>query len=463
MSLNQPSRAPLSQQQQQRPLDQKPQKLRLSCDACAAAKVKCGKERPRCERCNISDLNCVYGPSLKHGKPEKKRKLSDPQPSTTSPSSASTANFQDIAASPSNQTSYSDLHRPFSDLLQNIGSPHSLGTYPWNSNNQSLFATLTPESCFPPLGEQLWSDDITNSGDRGPGSLTPPRHALHSSLGLSHPPNSMLSSLDFSQQFIDPDSSNSISSPSNSTSYSRVGAPDFVTNPRQTSAGAHDCYMVATSTLATLHYRSRSLHSNGSDLLSSLYTNPPTIFPTTASAIQTLDDVLRSNQEAVSNVFDLLRCSCARESHMAMLYASIIVKVLFWHQVAAGTRGNSSRLNRSPEWLPSPADSPTGVLSSGSRKSPCLSAAPFISSEPIKIGTYTPDEEDQEPIRRLFLLSNLKKTGRLIEAFAAMGEDVEPTTRNLYASLALWLKSEFSRIIKDVGSGVKGSTPSRAN
>lgn len=461
MSSSQLSRASLSQQQQQnqqRPSGQKPQKLRLSCDACAGAKVRCGKERPRCERCNTNDLNCVYGPSMKHGKPEKKRKHSDLNSSPTSLPSASTPNSHGQFTSPVDKNYYNDLHQSYSELLQNIGGSNNLGTYPWNSNNKNtmpanIYTAPPPEPSFPPLCDPIWPGSIA-SAHHGTESLSPTKLDLNSTLGPLDTPNPMISNMDFAHQYINPESLNPISSPSSSTSLTGLGGHESFSHTQHNGIGAHDCYMIATSTLATLHFRSRSFLGDGSDSLSSLYSHSPSMLPTPAPTIQTLDDVLRSNQEAISSVFRLLKCSCAEDPHMAMLYASIIGKVLYWHQVAAGTKNSSSRSIPTSEGLPSPADSSAG-LSSGN--SPCSSAAPFISSEPIKIGTYTPDEEDQEPIRRLFLLSNLKKTGRLIEAFASVGEGVDAGTSNLYASLASWLNSELSRTIRDVGNGARAS------
>ena len=44
------------------------QKLRLSCDECNKAKVKCAKEKPTCSRCKIQKIQCIYGISLRAGK-----------------------------------------------------------------------------------------------------------------------------------------------------------------------------------------------------------------------------------------------------------------------------------------------------------------------------------------------------------------------------------------------------------
>ncbi|OAP55334.1 hypothetical protein AYL99_10307 [Fonsecaea erecta] len=45
-------------------------KLRLSCDNCHAAKVKCTKERPLCSRCANSGAPCIYSKSRRAGKPK---------------------------------------------------------------------------------------------------------------------------------------------------------------------------------------------------------------------------------------------------------------------------------------------------------------------------------------------------------------------------------------------------------
>ena len=58
------------------------QKLRLSCDECNKAKVKCAKEKPTCSRCKAQKIQCVYGVSLRAGKRAAAQPLSraHPQP-----------------------------------------------------------------------------------------------------------------------------------------------------------------------------------------------------------------------------------------------------------------------------------------------------------------------------------------------------------------------------------------------
>ncbi|TIA30987.1 hypothetical protein D6C78_09215 [Aureobasidium pullulans] len=44
-------------------------KLRASCDRCSASKIKCGQERPACQRCVNSNRPCNYSVSRRLGKP----------------------------------------------------------------------------------------------------------------------------------------------------------------------------------------------------------------------------------------------------------------------------------------------------------------------------------------------------------------------------------------------------------
>src|SRR5262245_29540447 len=80
LTINQPASAatpprptPTSAPKSSANSERKP-KLRASCDACAASKVKCSKEHPICARCNTNGSQCVYGVSRTHGKPGRTRK-----------------------------------------------------------------------------------------------------------------------------------------------------------------------------------------------------------------------------------------------------------------------------------------------------------------------------------------------------------------------------------------------------
>ena len=50
-----------------------PVKLRMSCDLCQELKIKCGQEKPACQRCAKQALPCLYSPQRRIGRPRKAR------------------------------------------------------------------------------------------------------------------------------------------------------------------------------------------------------------------------------------------------------------------------------------------------------------------------------------------------------------------------------------------------------
>ncbi|KAJ5729665.1 transcriptional regulator family: Fungal Specific TF [Penicillium malachiteum] len=49
--------------------------FRSSCDSCSSSKVRCTKEQPHCSRCVHNGLKCIYGRSLRRGKPPSSKPL----------------------------------------------------------------------------------------------------------------------------------------------------------------------------------------------------------------------------------------------------------------------------------------------------------------------------------------------------------------------------------------------------
>ena len=468
-------------QSRPRPAGRRP-KLRLSCDACAAAKVKCGKERPRCERCVAGDLDCVYGPSLKHGKPERKKSLLDSHTSANREihSNNPLNQQQQQSMNSSNlQNCFLDLQQSFADLVQDIGGNTDIGIdldQQWLSNPEGGITTTSP-ALFS-FGAVEGTFASPESAARNPGStaVTPPSNSRpnhnFSSLGNWSSP-SLSSNV---SGFPTHDLTSSINPPSSSLLPESASTDEPLPLPQDIhgSASSHDCYTIANVTLASLHFRSSSASTHDSPTDGSA--RPVTASSSDSSIrgpqVQTFDDVLKTNQQAITNVCQLLKCPCANDPNMAMLYGSIIVKVLFWHRVAARS---AETLSPPPSWntsFPSLtiATSPSsiGVLAGKNPNSNCSRPNPaaynnhitasMIVPEPVRIGKYIPDDEAQEPMRRVLLLSNLKKAGRMIETLTRIAEScLDAGVGNLYSMLGMWLRAELSRTIKEVSNGAKGA------
>ena len=429
-------------------------KLRQSCDACAAAKVRCSKNRPRCERCTEGDFTCVYGPSMKHGKSALKRKQPQPQPVT-----------EDCQAK--SKPSEHDLQRSFSDLLQsifttaNLSLPHSR---PFN-NEVPIASTTLPSAPSttdsPSFDDLIWTDGIAygDTGSTATGTATSTSNtSTNAHLDSFGDTLSLISSANF-PQFINSEPFDIVSSPS---SKSPAGPNTNSHFPLQSnfldSSGTHNCYVIANSTLAILNVLPRPLSdSNSSETTSPLCSASSGCAST--QTVQSLDDVLSCTRDAMANMQHLLKCPCARDPHMAMLDASIIMRILFWHQIVAGIRTSSYLPQPTPDGRPAFMDkfaSSTGTSVTWPSRGSCSSTpTTFIAPEPVRLGNYIPDQEDQEHMQRLFLLINLQKVKQLIDAFAQVAELVDVGPSHLHTTLASWLNSELGQAVKEVGSGAK--------
>ena len=433
----------------QRKPGHKSPKLRTSCDSCASAKVRCSKEHPKCERCIECNFSCVYGLSMKHGKGSQRRRLSALQ--TASGGSRS-------VTLPSEQNRHNYLQQFFSEVGSIGGTASISSIQPWPSSNDVAMRHKTPHiTASSTFDDPFWNNAMAhgNAGTNSNETMRPTSHGPASA--YLDDALSLLSNTGFSPS-ISSDPSNLMSSPSSSASPVIPNRNTPLLQPQMSSgSGRHDCYMIANSTLAMLHVSSRPMSSdNDSDAESVLSSNPPACVPMRTA--QHLDEVLCCTKEAMDIVHQLLGCPCASDSQMALLYASIMIRILFWHRLAARVKTSTSL--PLPSWDGSPVMDPfatTRRTANSSQKSSCSTPTAFVTSKPIKIGNYVPDQDDQEPLRQMLLLISLKKLGRLVERFAHVGDPVKAGPSQIRGILASWLNSELHQNIKAVGKRAEGA------
>lgn len=152
-----------------------------------------------------------------------------------------------------------------------------------------------------------------------------------------------------------------------------------------------------------------------------------------------LDQVLQFNRNAIDRLTQVLKCPCATSGHRAIVHASIVSRILIWYQQAAEWTGSSSR--------PPP---PTGA--SATSPSSLVQATGFsVEHVPVSIGTFSiEDQKVQAAFRNQLVLSELKKTAKLIDMFTSqdLGESSSSGVAGLYSHLGTWLRSEYSRTIR---------------
>ncbi|KAF2791379.1 hypothetical protein K505DRAFT_326896, partial [Melanomma pulvis-pyrius CBS 109.77] len=271
-------------------------RLRLACDNCAAAKIKCDKKQPACGRCTRNGLSqCTYSMSRRYGKQSLAKR------GACECAKAAAAGIQP---------------KPTTSLSQGIDT--SMGTstlmmdgQSWDPDNVSFNAMLDGTHALTPTLTQCWTN--FDSMDLGDVSSTP----LVSSTNLQY----------------------STFGPTNET-----GVQTFV---------EHDCEARAIAVLRSLQHYSTSptAHPPGSSAAAILSEREPVV---NLDLYPSFDKVLVTNKVALSGWSELMRCPCAQCPHLTFLYVSILWKVLFWYRVAATGNGapednSTSRLAPSPQ------------------------------------------------------------------------------------------------------------------
>lgn len=299
-----------------------PIRLRQACDACTAAKVKCDKGRPACQRCLDGNELCQYSPSRRHGKRARRPKANSNQQASTI-------------------SDYSSLSHSATDLFN------------WGAIDQISTASDTIPG-FPPEDDPDFSSHISSADislwtylespealhivdQEHTQSTSESRHDGSTSLDLRTPPSSLdKTKVNNSTE----DITMSIDQPSTSTSHSN---PDH----------AVECEARALSVLRSLQYSPGTRRMSTHNLLRS--ENNLNI-QRLAHSVDSIETLLATNKSALSSLTQMLTCTCADNAHVALLHMTILSKIVFWYNVAVTARYCSERVDLKP------MDIQTGVL-----------------------------------------------------------------------------------------------------
>lgn len=461
----------------------RPPKLRSSCDACGAAKVRCDKTQPRCGRCAAGGITCVYGLSRKFGKAPRKKAPTETSASGDAASKPLTQNARQNSLS-----CFPDYHPMSGGTARAVKYEPRSATSPSFGLEDSLmaFTSHTGHDMFMPSPDSMEGFNDPFSFADAPHShnaiLRPdPRHH-----GTVDPLDLTFSASDYStfSEWIHPDElmqtpeSQPASSDADSahipsshrlpTSFS--SSLDSFPDTSLLQTDSHHCQKLAYATLDSLSLKQQDGAARGEHL------------------VQTMDKVLNRNKQAVDNMRQLLACPCSRSPHLAMLYASITSKILMWYQLAAGCARPTATTTATWDSFPPLGTShhqptpPLSASSSPAATSVTPAASPVAAARqahhqggggggggrfvvtPIQVsaGAFSVDDEAaQEALRTQLLLSELKKAGNLIDllcmqggggragetAAAPVGEGTD-----IYSALGTWLKSELNRTVGSLQS-----------
>ncbi|KAL2795845.1 hypothetical protein BJX66DRAFT_158665 [Aspergillus keveii] len=379
------------------------EKFRTSCDACAASKVRCSKEQPRCVRCVQHDHKCVYGRSRRKGKPPR---IANRASSLEAPHARQPAR----GAGP-----FGDNRWHLADMFANtsyaVPVPDNILRGGWEEIVNSMAGFATHESTVPTRStpEPYYSMDFqTLPSFPSPGPEVPVplggQPGMTRSIALDTTLNESSSDLE-----------------ENDHEGGMDLEPEQGLGPYET---AHEsCIAAACQTLSSLYQAIRS-HSRGPDR--SARPGPLQRSPSS-------DVVVSTARTATQTVLRLLRCACssAHDPSLLSLLATIISKIISWYQLLydhniVRVSINSSSVKDTPQREEGSGGGDASCATIPSSTTP-ISKQDHLYNVPLSIGTLRLPHDTEAKLKAQLLLCELEPVVDVSQLFTARVRSSEVT------------------------------------
>jgi hypothetical protein len=411
----------------QRRGQQKP-KRRSSCDACGAAKLRCDRGQPSCERCINQILQCVYGVCRKMGKPPQRsvnpHSNGEARGSNNGPASNRRASTHDI-----NATTSVTLPPSMDTFTSNDFSGNALGLASDLSALDHLFkAPLSPS----------WQNFL--SAEFGADGVSP-----NLGSGMMDGPSLDMQDFTTSRTSTDGEWSDDSSAQASGT---------FTTNCAQ----EHNCTKNAHAILRSLSYETGGEVAlpppDGSSSPAAPLTTPSVPFA----------QMLEVNRTASKCLKALLMCPCASSPGLALMYSSILFNILEQYGRAASSIDYNQSHPINPLIAPAVQGGTHGVSQSSGNASQVKGigesgigsarSAPFFAPSQIWIGSFSiEDSPTQAALSIQVLHDEVRQIEPLVNLLAASGRgNVDRSTsdnnaQDMGESLQGWVRKEHTKTV----------------
>ena len=364
-------------------------KLRDSCHACAASKVKCNKEKPTCARCAKRGLTCEYFVTKRTGRKRDTRPAEttnvtqappppppqqQPNPPISEPLILTSPNF--LAPSPRQPTS------TYPDILPNLLSPTEPGL------NSTLTSTEFDDFFASPI-----SFPVLEPSD--PDSFLP-HHSDSRSINSA---------------FLDSNGPGSLVIPEDAFSVLDEAAAEFPPLPKPRSPPNSRDSNITGDLHSFQGFRSEPccclIRALG--LLKQLFPNASTActrsspgFDNGTRQLLTIQAVVAENEQTIEAISSMLQCPCSQDGYLLTIMSLIVFKVLGWYAAAA----------RETPMGCDGSHSPIKAYNGRERTSSCHPEQ--VLQSPTIVGGYCIEGEDQGRMAAQLVLSELHRVQRFV-------------------------------------------------
>lgn len=424
-------------------------KLRASCDNCAHAKVRCGRDHPSCQRCLYVNIRCNYSASRRMGRTSKSGRSGD----------NITGSKRSVKEHRKSESCCTDTTSESSDSPNNI--TQQLPDVGLDSCPQDFdYVALQPWNCVSDLPASPSFASLSDAQANASNLAQPHMTATHFQATISKPVE-----LSFAAPF--PNNTNL------DTDCMRIEAqqsvfqqlsPDLVTSPYDMP---HQASSIAHQNRTCVELASETIHSLS--LPSSMCASSPHLI-----AFHTVEQILATSRSAMSAFYKILHCPCSHSRSFTLTLALTISRILDCYtaicRLPTSSAGNTCREAPScSRDLLTPSSSSTSLIT----PSPTCSAPASISQRsphnivmdtPIAIGGYNIDPDDEYTFILQLVLSELRKVSKLVDAFAVQSSTANAVSGRsngaedpIYQSLEHFLRCQVHMARREVDAMLRGS------
>lgn len=288
-------------------------KIRDSCNACSQQKIKCGREKPACERCASKGLTCEYSVSRRNGK-RARSVLTDPslffgrspgcQPADDFESIDFTFNHQDTTIFNDENTIICTPSTREDINMQSYFEPHAFDGF---NRGVGDFGDCILSASNPSSNASSNSTDI------------PICQSLSTYFGSGQPDDVQLG-----RPCTMPAS---IQSPGRSDRRMSLKQPLV---PAHHSGRPHDCTAVALQIASNMHVATKTCNVSRNPAPENGRRNR------LEEESHDINAVLHRNREAIQHLSRVLDCPCSLDTSCILACYLAMLKLCVWYAAAAG-------------------------------------------------------------------------------------------------------------------------------
>ncbi|KAG7065486.1 zinc finger transcription factor [Colletotrichum scovillei] len=321
--------------------NRKRRKVRKSCNACSSQKIRCGKQRPKCQRCETKGLECAYSMSMRTG--ERPRVLASPSSLSDTQATISLVMRDGPALAMSNASTVSQISQQQQQQERRMSeqpSEHHTDLQDemmWLLEGTSDSDNLLDQSlCFDAtadFGVPMTLNDLSAASTK------------HSSAAMPTPMTQEYDRTSFFDQPVDQKMQQSIDASlrrSGTVDSARSSSSMYSDDGLSRHNKIHDCTMEVLEIVSDFHVLAQGCLTAVKD-------------PACTSHLERLLDdtpremgtVLSHNREILRRLNNLLDCRCFMRQEVLVLVYLAVYKALGWYAAILGDDGSSQDMDQS--------------------------------------------------------------------------------------------------------------------